>query len=581
MNEKAPWLKFYCGVPEHLQYPDTTMVGLVAEAAKKYPELTAYTFMGAKTSYAEMMEDIRLCARGFKALGVREGDRVTLCLPNVPQAVCCFYALNLIGAVSNMIHPLSSEGEIAFFLKESESRFCVTLDQFLDKFEAIRGKTPLEKLVIARVMDALPLLKHIGYALTEGRKNPKPDPARTDLVTWRSFLDGARAYTGEYEVERKKDDPAAILYSGGTTGTTKGIELSNLNFNALALQTGAMCHGLQAGQSMLAVMPMFHGFGLGVCIHTMLTHGCRCILVPRFNVQSYAHLLKEQKPNYIAGVPTLYEGILRCPDLDGVDLSCLKGVFSGGDSLSIDLKKRFDAFLKEHNASVRIREGYGTTECVTASCLTPYNTEREGSIGLPFPDTYYAIVKVGTEEEVPYGEEGEICLRGPSVMLRYVNHPEETADTLRRHPDGNIWLHTGDLGVMDKDGFVYYRQRIKRMIISSGYNIYPSQLENIIDNHELVHLSCVIGVPDSYRMQKIKAFVVLQKGVPENDETRRILFDYLKKNVAKYAMPYEIEFRQELPKTLVGKVAYKVLEAEEEARRQAAQPQGDEETAPA
>ena len=207
MNEKAPWLKFYCGVPEHLQYPDTTMVGLVAEATKKYPELTAYTFMGAKTSYAEMMEDIRLCARGFKALGVREGDRVTLCLPNVPQAVCCFYALNLIGAVPNMIHPLSSEGEIAFFLKESESRFCVTLDQFLDKFEAIRGKTPLEKLVIARVMDALPLLKHIGYALTEGRKNPRPDPARTDLVTWRSFLDGARAYTGEYEVARKKRRP--------------------------------------------------------------------------------------------------------------------------------------------------------------------------------------------------------------------------------------------------------------------------------------------------------------------------------------------------------------------------------------
>ena len=581
MNEKAPWLRFYCGVPEHLEYPDTTMFGLVERAAKRYPGLTACTFMGERISYAEMIEDIRLCARGFKALGVREGDRVTLCLPNVPQAVCCFYALNLIGAVSNMIHPLSSEGEIAFFLKESESRFCVTLDQFLDKFEAIRGRTPLEKLVLARVMDALPLLKHIGYALTEGRKNPKPDPARTDLVTWRQFLDGARAYTGEYETARKRDDPAAILYSGGTTGTTKGIELSNLNFNALALQTGAMSHSIAPGQSMLAVMPMFHGFGLGVCIHTMLVHGCRCILVPRFNVQSYAHLLREQKPNYIAGVPTLYEGILRCPDLDGADLSCLKGVFSGGDSLSIDLKKRFDAFLKEHNASVRIREGYGTTECVTASCLTPYNTEREGSIGLPFPDTYYAIVRVGTEEEVPYGEEGEICLRGPSVMLRYVNHPEETADALRRHPDGNVWLHTGDLGVMDRDGFVYYRQRIKRMIISSGYNIYPSQLENIIDSHELVHLSCVIGVPDPYRMQKIKAFVVLQQGVPANDETRRILFDYLKKNVAKYAMPYEIEFRQELPKTLVGKVAYKVLEAEDEARRQGAQPQGREETAPA
>ena len=581
MNERAPWLRFYCGVPEHLEYPDCTMAELVDRAAKAHPDLTAYTFMGAKTSYAEMMENIRECARGLRALGVREGDRVTLCLPNVPQAVCCFYAVNLMGAVANMIHPLSSEGEIAFFLKESNSRFCVTLDQFLDKFEAIRGRTPLEKLVLARVMDALPPLKHIAYALTEGRKNPRPDPARGDLVTWKQFLDGARAWKGEFAAPRGKNETAVILYSGGTTGTTKGIELSNLNFNALALQTGAMSHSIAPGQSMLSVMPMFHGFGLGVCIHTMLTHGCRCILVPRFNVQSYAHLLKEQKPNYIAGVPTLYEGILRCPDLDGVDLSCLMGVFSGGDSLSVDLKRRFDAFLKEHNASIRIREGYGTTECVTASCLTPYNTEREGSIGLPFPDTYYAIVRVGGVEEVPYGEEGEICLRGPSVMLRYLNHPEETADTLRRHPDGNIWLHTGDLGVMDEDGFVYFRQRIKRMIVSSGYNIYPSQLENLIDNHELVHLSCVIGVPDPYRMQKIKAFVVLQKGVPENEETRKVLFDYLRKNVAKYAMPYEIEFRSELPKTLVGKVAYKVLEAEEEQKIRDAQAQGEEKPAPA
>ena len=223
--------------------------------------------------------------------------------------------------------------------------------------------------------------------------------------------------------------------------------------------------------------------------------------------RTYAALLKKHKPNFIAGVPTLFEALLRLDGLEKLDLSCLKGMFSGGDSLSVELKKRVDQFLKEHNATIEVREGYGTTECVTASCLTPYNMSKEGSIGIPFPDTYYKIVKVGTEDEAPYGEEGEICLSGPTVMLEYVGHPEETANTLRRHIDGLTWVHTGDLGVMDEDGFIYFRQRIKRMIITSGYNVYPSQLENILDANEFVHLSCVIAVSythlDVYKRQVI------------------------------------------------------------------------------
>lgn len=238
-------------------------------------------------------------------------------------------------------------------------------------------------------------------------------------------------------------------------------------------------------------------------------------------------------------------------------------MFSGGDSLSVELKKRIDRFLKEHNATIEVREGYGTTECVTASCLTPYNMSREGSIGIPFPDTFYKIVKVGTTEELPYGEEGEICLAGPTVMLEYCNHPEETAQTMRVHDDGRTYVHTGDLGVMDGDGFIYFRQRIKRMIVTSGYNVYPSQMENIFDAHEAVHMSCVIGVPDPYKIQKIKAFVVLKPGFEAGEAMKKQLLEYCSKHVAKYAMPYDIEFRQDLPKTLVGKVAYRVLEQEE------------------
>ncbi len=392
----------------------------------------------------------------------------------------------------------------------------------------------------------------------------KKVPANAEIVWWEKFLRDGADYHGPYHVVREAGDPAAILYSGGTTGTMKGILLSNLNFNALGQQIIATNPMFKPGDKMLAVMPIFHGFGLGVCIHSMLSQGGRCLLIPRFNPESYAKLLKKHKPNFIAGVPTLYEALLRLKTLKHVDLSCLKGVFSGGDSLSIELKKRFDQFLAAHNATIPVREGYGTTECVTASCLTPSHWAKEGSIGLPFPDTFYKIVKPGSEEEVPYGAEGEICLTGPTMMMEYINNPEETANTLRRHPDGLTWLHTGDLGMMDADGFIYFRQRIKRMIVTSGYNVYPSQIENVLDAHELVHMSCVIGVPDAYKMQRVVAFIVLKPDVKvSEDAAREILLAYCEKHVAKYAMPKEIHFRDSLPKTLVGKVAYRVLEEEE------------------
>ena len=375
----------------------------------------------------------------------------------------------------------------------------------------------------------------------------------------------------EYKVKRTAEDPAAILYSGGTTGTTKGIILTNLNFNALSEQVIAANPMFRPGDKMLAAMPLFHGFGLGVCLHTMLAQGGRCLLVPRFTPKSYAKQITKNKCNFIAGVPTLYEAMLRLPSMNGKDLSSLKGVFSGGDSLSIELKKKLDKFLFDHNCKVQVREGYGTTECVTASCLTPTQMYKEGSIGIPFPDTYYKIVKPDTAEEVPYGEEGEILLSGPTMMHGYMDMPDETANTLRQHADGLTWVYTGDLGTMDNEGFIYFKGRAKRMIVSSGYNIYPAQLENIFDAHEKVQMSCVIGVPDDYKMEKVKVFVKPANGVPPTEAGRQALRDelmaYAKKNIAKYAMPYDIEFREDLPKTLVGKVAYRVLEEEEAAKR--------------
>lgn len=563
---KTPWLNNYGDVPAHLDYPQCTMWEAVEKIANEYPLNIAYEFMGRKTTYKRFAHEVEICARALKSIGIREGDKITICMPNCPQSVIMFYAVNLVGAIANMIHPLSSENEIQFYLNDSNSIMAITLDQFYSKFEAIRKNVNLSNVIIASIKDELSQPIKAGYMLTEGRKIKKI-PKDAPILSWRRFMRQGENYHWNYKVARKAEDPAVILYSGGTTGTTKGILLSNYNFNALGAQIVATNPMFRPGDLMLAVMPMFHGFGLGVSIHSMLVNGGHCILVPRFTPASYAKLLKKTRCNFIAGVPTLYEALLRQPAMENADLSCLKGVFSGGDSLSVELKKKIDKFLYDHHATIQIREGYGTTECVTASCLTPTHMAKVGSIGQPFPDTYYKIVKPGTTDEVPYGEEGEICLAGPTVMIEYVNHPEETADTKRLHGDGMYWIHTGDLGTMDEDGFIYFRQRMKRMIVTSGYNVYPSQIENILDAHDIVQMSCVIGVPDPLKMQKVKAFVMLKPGLTPSEEYKQMLLAYCKKNIAKYALPYDIEFREQLPKTLVGKVAYRVLEEEEEAKR--------------
>ena len=558
----APWRAYYGNTPASLDYPRLTMYQMVAETAKKYPKTLAYTFMGKGTTYEEFVQRIDRAAKGLVKLGIRKGNRVTICMPNTPQALDCFYALNRIGAIPNMIHPLSAAQEIAFYLNVSHSKAVLTLDQFYGKVAEILPQLDDDcKVIIAKIADELPFPLSVLYPMTKAARQV-PKLPKKGYTLWTDLTSSGKDVTLPKDTG-KANDCGAILYSGGTTGTTKGIMLSNLNFNALGLQTIA-ASGFKsiAGMKMLSIMPVFHGFGLGIGIHTVLIGGATCILVPQFSIKEYANILIKQKPQLIPGVPTLFEALLRADGLQDADLSFLKGIFSGGDSLSPELKKKVDAFLKEHGCTEQIREGYGTTECVTASCLTPKDYARSGSIGVPFPDTYYKIVRVGTTEEVEPNTEGEICISGPTVMLGYMDNPTETAQTLRRHFDGRVWLHTGDLGFMDQDGFVYFRQRIKRMIITSGYNVYPSQLENIIDGHEKVLLSCVIGVKDDYRGQRVKAYVVPMPGVEPTEELKKNILDYCSHHIAKYAMPRELEFRKELPKTLVGKVAYRVLEEE-------------------
>ncbi len=563
MSSEAKWFKYYGNVPHTLEYPDISMYAMIQKVQQEYGTYIAYDFMGKSVTYDDFIEEIDVCAKALLMQGIKAGDSVTICLPNLPQAVVMFYAINRIGAVASMVHPLSAENEILFYLNESKSKIAITLSRFYSKFEAIKGKTTVEKVIVTKIEEALPAMKGFFYKFIGKEPAVVPEP---NVIPWPDFLAKAKEYRGEISFEGRGEDSAAILFSGGTTGTSKGILLTNLNFNALAMQTEAAAECLYPGGTMLSIMPVFHGFGLGVGIHTILAFAGKCVLIPQINVAEFHGLFKKYKPNFMAGVPTLFEAMMRNDKMKDVDLSCLKGLFSGGDSLSIEMKKKVDAFLKDHGATIQVREGYGTTECVTASCLTPTEYYREGSIGIPFPDTFYKIVTPNTNEEAAVGEMGEICIAGPTLMKEYINNPKETLQTLRVHEDGKTYLHTGDLGYMDEDGFVYFVQRLKRMIVTSGYNVYPSQIENVIDSHEAVLFSTVIGVKDDYKMQRVKAFVVLRPGFTPTEEIKASIKAHCEKSIAKYALPSEYEYRDNLPKTLVGKVAYRELEREEEEK---------------
>lgn len=559
-NVKTPWYKFYDGIKEHLDYPDASVYELVEQSAKKHPEYISYNYYGNKKTYGELLTQIDEVAKAFCSLGVGNRDAVSICMPNTPEAVICFYALNKIGAIANMIHPLSAENEIRHYLNLSESRYIVTIDIAFDKVNHICGQTHLKNIIKVSVGDSMPPVMKAMYYVTKGRKIHTE--CNENTMSWKQFLKLGRNYSGGCERKTVGNDTAAILYSGGTTGYPKGIELTNLNFNALAMQSFEACHCLKEKDRVLAIMPVFHGFGLGICIHTVQYFGGTSILLPQFSAKTFDRLLKKYRPNIIAGVPTLYEALLMNKRLEGYDLSFLKCVISGGDSLSVGLKHKIDSFLKEHGADIQVREGYGLTECVTGSCLTPEKYYREGSIGVPYPDMYYKIVKPQTDTELDYMQEGEIVISGPTVMKGYLNEEEENARTLKRHGDGRSWMHTGDIGYMDEDGFVYFRQRLKRVIVSSGYNIYPQYIENVIDSHPDVLMSCVIGIDHPYKMQVAKAYIVLKNDVLLSDGIKQSIKEHCEKNLARYSWPYEYEFRDDLPKTLVGKIAYNELDKE-------------------
>ena len=562
LNKKErPWVKYYNKdrIKPNLTYSNTSMVGYLLEAVSRFPEYIAYEYYGKTCTYRELYEKIRNTAKCLRAQGVKDGDKVTICMPNTPEAIIMFYAINMVGAIASMIHPLSAENEIELYLNESESTFLFVLDMVYDKVHKIIDNTKVKKIVIGSVGDNLKTIKKILYKYKSHGKIPKIE-LTDDIMTWKEFLNYGYDYDGEYASLKCPNDPAVILYSGGTSGEPKGILLSNLNLNSLALQCHKMIDIANEGTSILSILPIFHGFGLGVCIHTPLCCGMKVILVPDFSPKKFLSEIKKYQPNLICGVPSLFETLAKSTKIGRHDLACIKCLVSGGDFMSGDLKRLIDDCLHEHGSDAEILVGYGLTESTAATCVSLRGMYKDNSIGVPFPDTDYKIVAIGTNEEVPYGTDGEICISGPTVMMGYINNINENLKVLREHQDKKIWLHTGDIGYMDADGFVFFRQRIKRMIVSNGYNLYPTYIENVLNTYPDVLTSVVIGVPHPKRVQVAKAYIVLKDGIKPSKEIEKKIRHHCEINLAKYSLPYEYEFRESLPKTLIGKIAYRKLE---------------------
>ena len=481
-------------------------------------------------------------------------------MPNTPEGIISFYALNKIGAIANMIHPLSSEQEIKNYLISTNSVMLVMIDLCYEKVAQIIKETDVYKTIIVSAGNSMSMLLKLGYIFTKSYKIKKPH-FKGEYMYWNDFLRKGSTYNGRCSFETGKDTPAVILHSGGTTGTPKGILLSNGNFNTLAEQAKIVLHRLEKGDVILTIMPIFHGFGIGVSVHTPLHIGCTINLIPQFDARHFDKLIAKTNPQVVVGVPTLYEALLNTNNKK-LDLKKLKYAICGGDTLTVSLARRVNVFLEEHNSKVKIMQGYGMTESTAATALACDDYNVEGSIGIPFPGDYFKIVKPNTQEEAPYMETGEICVCGPTVMMGYLDNEKETNEVLQIHDDGNVWLHTGDMGYMNKDGIIFYQSRLKRMIISSGYNIYPQQIETVIEEHEAVLKCTVIGIPHPYKVQVAKAIIVLRNGYSDSWITKKSIKEHCEKNLSKFSLPYEYEYRKSLPRTLIGKVDLKKLNDE-------------------
>lgn len=563
-----PWLKFFGDRKKSMKYPNTSMYDEVRRAAEKYPEYVIIDYFGNKLSYGLFMAEVDRAARGFVSLGAKKGEAISVCAPNTPEALVAIYAINKIGCVANIFHPLSAPNEIRDYINLAESKLLVAIDIAWENVKQILPETKVGQTIIISAAGSLPAPMKLGYKLMNDLLDIKKLTKNLTqilvkekgVMNWDTFLGRGQYVVGDVYEKMKGKDVAVILYSGGTTGRSKGVALPNLAFNSVAYQAKDFFpEVLTPGATMLGIMPIFHGFGLAVGFHIMFCWGANTVMYPKFDATKFDRILADAEPTFLVGVPTLYEAMLRNKKIQKMDLSYIKAAVSGGDSLSPKLKSEIDELLKKGGSDTKLLQGYGLAECLSVVCVNPLDQQRDRSIGIPLADVLMKVVEPKTYIAKKVGEVGEMVIAGPNLMTGYVNNVKETNETLQTHPDGRVWLHTGDMGYMDKDGYFYFAQRLKRLIITSGYNVYPNEVEEAIMKVPQVLLATVVGVDDKYRGQKVKAFVVLKEDAKPSGEIREAIMKQCQLELAKYKWPRDIEFRKTLPKTKIGKVAYTEL----------------------
>ena len=560
MTPKAPWKKYYDNKYMKIRLKNENIYQYLLRKIEKhgYQDNIAMTYFGSHMTYSEFVKKVDKVANKFLTLGVKKFDIVTILSANIPEAIISFYALNKIGAVANMLHPLLSQNEIKQALNTYETKYLLVMDVSLKNVDKIIKSTKVERAIVMKASDSMNVFMKIGYFFLSLKTRYKGKLDKSLYMSWSKFM---RLKDNDiyYDKTPLKDDPALILQSGGSTGVPKGIVLSNGNINASTIAALNAYPDLCKEDRILGIMPIFHGFGLEVSINDAFCVGAEVVLIPTFKADKFHELLIKHKPTVIVGVPTLFEALTTNEHMENVDLSNLKYVIAGGDTLNKQRVEKINEFLHQHGSRTNMIQGYGLTEAVAAACVDLRDLSHPGTIGIPWPGVYIGIFEPNTENQLPYGEDGEICICGPTVMLGYYNNEAETNIALRHHRDGNIWLHTGDIGSMNEDGFVTYKQRLKRMIVTSGYNVYPSQIEEVLEQHEAIEGASVIGIPHPYKVEVAKAFIVLNKDYKWTDELKEDIIKHCKKNLAVYSVPKEYEVLDKLPKTMVGKVDFKKL----------------------
>jgi long-chain acyl-CoA synthetase len=559
-----PWIRHYeQGVPAHLEIPDQPLTWLLDCTASRYPDRTALIYYGTRLSYAQLAHHAHRFATVLQGLGVSKGERVAIALPNIPQFPIAFYGALLAGAVVVPTNPLYTEREMQHQLADSGARVLVMLDTFYPVMRAVRPQTAVEHFILTGPADFLPPVLRALYPLSQRRaRSPEPH------LTHRELHDDQTLHVMHTMLEFHREDDRAVFnspelvqasdlavlqYTGGTTGLAKGAMLSHRNLLANAMQTRAWYPKAREGEEvMLCVAPFFHAYGLTVGMNCSLLVAASMVLMPRFKGQEVVKAIRRYHPSIFPGIPTMYLAVMREAGKHPEDLRSIHYCISGGAPLPAQVQAAFEAMT-----GGRLVEGYGLSEASPVTHCNPLTDQcRTGSIGLPLPGVEAAILDQATGEPVPIGEVGELVVKGPNIMQGYWNRPEETSQTFRQG-----WMRTGDLGKMDADGYFSIMERVKDVIIASGFKVYPREVEEVLFGHPAVAEAAVAGVADAYRGETVAAYVVLKAGFEASEETRRELLQYCKQELAAYKVPTILEFRQSLPKSLVGKVIRRELRA--------------------